>query len=68
MAPITVNGTELVSEEWHNTVFIPYIINLMDLPHRFNGYRVGFSITEALYCKKGSLVTAQHNDILDGVA
>ena len=39
-----------------------------DLPNYFDGCNAKFSICHGLYCKRGGLVTARHNEIQDGVA
>ena len=39
-----------------------------DLPTHCDGCQAKFSISHALDCKKGGLVTACHNELRDGVA
>ena len=68
LEPITVNRMYLGSQEWCNIVFICYGIDPPDLPHNYDVFGVGFSVTHALNCNKGGLVTAQHNELCNGVA
>ena len=60
--PSTVNGTELGSQEWRDALFQRYGLEPPDLSTHW------FTISHALDCKKGGLVTACHNEICDGVA
>ena len=62
----TVNGTELGDQEWRDALFLRYGLEPPDLPTYCNGFRAKFSISHALDCKKGVLVTARHNDLCDG--
>ena len=39
-----------------------------DLPSQCDGCDAKFTISHALDCKKGGLVTARHNELRDGVA
>ena len=64
----TVNGTELGAQEWCDTLFLRYGLEPPDLPTHYDGCKVKFLISHALDCKKGSLVTARHNELHDGVA
>ena len=66
--PSTVNGTELGAQEWRNNLLLRYGINPTDLPTHCNGYHAKFSISHALDCKKGGLVTARHNELREEVA
>ena len=68
MLPSTVNGTELGSQEWRDALFLRYGLDPPDLPKYFYGCETRCSISHALDCKKGGLVTARHNKLSDGVA
>ena len=65
--PSTVNVTELVAQEWRDALFLWYGLEPPDLPTYCDGYQTKFSISHALDCKKGGLVTARHNELCDGV-
>ena len=66
--PSTVNGTELGAQEWRDALFLRYGLDPPYLPKYCDGCEARFSISRALDYKKGSLVTARHNEIRDGVA
>ena len=66
--PPTVNGTELGAQEWRDALFLWYGIEPPDLPTHCDGCHSKFTIRYALYCKRGGLVTARHNELCDGVA
>ena len=66
--PSTVNGTELGAREWRNALFLRYGLEPLDLPTYCDGCQAKFSISHALDCKKGGLVTARHNELRDWVA
>ena len=66
--PSTVNGTELGAQEWCDALFLRYGLEPPDLPTHCNGCEARFTISHALDCKKGGIVTARHNDLRDGVA
>ena len=66
--PSTVNVTELGAQEWRDTLFLRYGLKPPDLPKYFYGCEAQFTISHALDCKKGGLVTARHNNLRDGVA
>ena len=68
MQPSTVNGTELEAQEWRDALFLRYGLETPDLTTYCDGYQAKFSISHALDCKKGGLVTAHHNKLRDGVA
>ena len=68
MLPSTVNGTELGAQEWCDALFLCYGLDPPDLPKYCDGCQVRFSISHALDCKKGGLITAPHNELRDGVA
>ena len=64
----TVNGTELGAQEWRDALFLWYGLDLPDLPTHCDVWHAKFSISHALDCKKGGLVTARHNELRDEVA
>ena len=66
--PSTVNDTELGAKEWRDALFLQYGLEPPDLPSQCDGCDAKFSISHALDCKKGGLVTARHNKLCDGVA
>ena len=66
--PPTANGTELEAQEWRDSLFIPYGIDPPDLPEHYNGCGMTFDLYNSLDCKKGGLITAHHNKLLDGVS
>ena len=43
-------------------------LDTLDLLKLCDGFNTAFSILNALYCKKGGLVMAHHNDIRNGFA
>ena len=65
--PLTVNGTELGAQEWRDAAFLRYGLEPPDLPKHCDDCNARFSICQALDCKRGGLVTARHNELLDGV-
>ena len=56
------------AQEWSNTLFLRYGLEPLDLPTYCDGCQAKFSISHALDCKKGGLVTARHNKLCDEVA
>ena len=66
--PSTVNGTELGGQEWRDALFLRYGLEPPDLPKYCDGCEARFSISHALDCKKGGLVTARYNELCDVVA
>ena len=64
----TVNGTELGAHEWCDSLFLKYGLDPPDLPTHCYGCQSKFSISHALDCKKGSLVTACQNELRYSVA
>ena len=66
--PSTVNGTEMGPQEWRDALFLQYGLDPPDLPTHCDGCQAKFSISHALDCKKGGLVTARHNELRDRVA
>ena len=67
MQPFKVNGTELGEQKWRDALFLLYGLDPPDLPTHCNGFQAKFSISHALDCKKGDLVTARHNELRDRV-
>ena len=66
--PSTVNGMDLGAQEWRDSLYLSYGINI---PHLLEHcYRCGaaFDICHTLDCKKVGLITARHNDIRYGVS
>ena len=61
LQPSTLNGTDLGALEWHDTLFLQYGLDPPDLPTHCNICHAKFSISHALDCKRGGLVTARHN-------
>ena len=68
MLTSTVNGTELGAQEWRDALFLRYGLDPPDLPSHCDGCDAKFTISHALDCKKGGLITACHNELRDGVA
>ena len=66
--PSTVNGIELGAQEWRDALFLRYGLDPLELPSHCDGCDAKFSISHALDCKKGGLVTARHNELCEGVA
>ena len=64
----TVNGTELGAQEWRDALFLRYGLDPPDLPTHCDECEARFTISHALDCKKGGLVTARHNELRDRVA
>ena len=63
----TVNGTELGAQEWRNSLFLRYGLDPPDLPKYWDGCKAQFSISHALDCINGGLITVRHNELRDGV-
>ena len=63
----TVNGTELVEQEWRDALFLRYGLDPPDLPKYCYVCNAKFTICHALDCRRGSLVTERHNEPRDGV-
>ena len=66
--PSTVNRTELGAQEWRDSLFLWYGLDPPDLPKYYDGCQARFSISHALDCKKGGLVTARYTELCDRVA
>ena len=65
--PSTVNGKELGTQEWRDSLFLLYGLEPPDLPCYCDGCNTTFSICHDLDCKRGGLVTERHNKLRDGV-
>ena len=57
----TVNRTELGAQEWQDFLFLQYGVDPPDLPNFCKVSNFSFSICHYLDCKKGGIVTVQHN-------
>ena len=60
-------GQSWGAQEWRDALFLRYGLEPLDLPTHCDGCQTKFSISHALDCKKGGLVTARHNELRDGV-
>ena len=65
--PSTVNGTDMGVQEWWDSLFLRYVLDPPDLSNYCDGCNAKFTICHTLDCKRGSLVTARHNYLRDGV-
>ena len=65
--PSTVNGTELGAQEWRDTLFLRYGLDLPDLHTYCDVCNAKLKICHTLDCKRGDIVTARHNELRDGV-
>ena len=61
-------GQSWGAHEWRDALFLRYGLYPPDLPNYCDGCQARFSISHALDCRKGGLVTARHNELRDGVA
>ena len=61
VAKSAVYGVELGVQKCRYSIFLQYGIDPPDLPHHFDFFRVGFSISHELECNKGGLVTSHQN-------
>ena len=68
MQPSTVNGTKLGAQEWHESLFLCYDLDTLDLPTHCDSCHAKFLISHALDCKKVGLFTARHNELRYRVA
>ena len=59
---------DLGAQEWRDALFLQCGLEPLDLTTYCDGFQTIFSISHALYCKKGGLVTARHNELRDEVA
>ena len=62
-----VNGTELGTQEWRDSIFLIYGLEPIDIPHYCDGCNATFSIIHYLDFKWGGLVTLRHNKLRDRV-
>ena len=58
---------DLGPQEWRDALFLRCGFEPLDLTTYCDGFQTKFSISHALACKKGGLVTARHNELRDGV-
>jgi hypothetical protein len=61
--PDSLNGTELSSEEFRDSIRIRLGFTPTALPEKCDGCGHYFTIEHALTCKKGGLVLLRHNDL-----
>ena len=61
-------STALDGAGTEGTLFLRYGLEPPDLPKYYDVCNAIFTICHALDCKRGSLVTARHNELRDGVA
>ena len=66
--PSIINGTELGAQKCMDYLLMRYGINHLDLPEHCNICEDAFGIYQALYCKKGGLIMAHHNELRDRVS
>ena len=65
--PSTVNGTELSTQEFHDSLLLHYGRSPPDLPTHCDGCNKKFSVRHVLECKKGGLIISCHNEICDEI-
>jgi hypothetical protein len=63
--PLTVNGTELASQEFRDALLLRSTRSPEDLQPHCDGCGAKFSVRHGLNCKKGGLVISRHNEIRD---
>ena len=56
------------AQEWRDALFLRCGLEPLDLTTYCDGFQKKNSISHALACKKGGLVTARHNELRDEVA
>jgi hypothetical protein len=61
--PDRLNGTELSSEEFRDSLRLRFGLLPSFLPHRCDGCNERFTVEHAMSCKKGGLVVMRHNDV-----
>ena len=61
--PDSLNGTELSSEEFRDSIRIRLGFTPTALPEKCDGCGHCFTVEHALTCKKGGLVLLRHNDL-----
>jgi hypothetical protein len=64
-APSTLNGTELSVQEFGDTLLLHHVQIPGDLPSHCDGCGVKFGVRHTLECKRGGLISLQHNEIND---
>ena len=64
----TVNGKELNTQEWKQSLFLCYCVDPQDPPSFCNGYGVNFYVSHTIECKKSGLVSTYHINLRDEVA
>ena len=63
--PILKDSFNLTAVEFRDTLCLRYSKPLLQLPLHCDGCGSEFTITHALDCKKGGLVTQRHNEVRD---
>jgi len=63
--PSTINGTTLSALEFRDSLHLRYARTPPNLPTHCDGCCSKFSVSHALQCKKGGLVTIRHDEIKD---
>jgi hypothetical protein len=66
--PSTVNGMELLAQEFLDQLLLRYARSPGDLPSHCDGCGQTFSVQHAMTCKTGGLVIIRHNEIADKLA
>jgi hypothetical protein len=61
--PSTLDGTELLAQEFRDTLLLRHARTPGDLPSHCDGCGTKFNVRHALECKVGGLVILQHNKI-----
>jgi len=61
--PDSLNGTELSTEEFRDSLRLRMGLIPNALPEKCDGCGHGFTVEHALTCKKGGLVVIRHNDL-----
>ena len=66
LLPSTVNGTDMGAQEWSDALFLGYGMEPPDVPKYWDRCEARFTISHALDCKNGGLVTVHHIELRDG--
>lgn len=61
--PDRLNGTDLSSAEFRDSLRLRFGLTPNSLPHRCDGCQQRFTVGHAMSCKKGGLVLLRHNDV-----